>query len=366
MTVFHFPYDTTRSNSWDFEGIKIHTIGIKTPAITNISGIGSLCNLVKFFDFFEAFQLFAKSKKVFSKYHSSRSFDIIEASSNRGVAFGVSTLRKRPSIFTRVSTTMRQIFKSENHTSDLNYRLAAKFEERQILRSNHLVTHTQNHANEVSRLLNLNPTRFKLIPHGISTKLRTEFKKSNVLHSNSVRILFVGRLEHRKGFDVLVRAIPTILESFPDIVIDICGSGKMLEKAKACLLPSYSSKIVFHGYQTRDALDLLYSSCDIFVAPSRYESFGIIYLEAMQFSKPVIACNSGGTPEVVLDGITGILVEPGNVDLLKKAVLKLANNKDLRKKMGRAGRNRLEKIFSMKALIGATKSYYLESLTKTI
>ena len=92
----------------------------------------------------------------------------------------------------------------------------------------------------------------------------------------------------------------------------------MLEKAKASLLPSYSSKIVFHGYQTRDALDLLYSSCDIFVAPSRYESFGIIYLEAMQFSKPVIACNSGGKFLIVLDGNHRNFAEPGNVDFYSK------------------------------------------------
>ena len=72
---------------------------------------------------------------------------------------------------------MRQIFKSENQTPDLNFRLASKFEEKQILRSDHIVTHTQNHANEVSGMLNLNPTIFKLIPHDISSNLRTEFKK---------------------------------------------------------------------------------------------------------------------------------------------------------------------------------------------
>ena len=86
----------------------------------------------------------------------------------------------------------------------------------------------------------------------------------------------------------------------------------------------------------------------------------------MKFSKPVIACNSGGTPEVVKDGITGILVEPGNVDFLAKAVLKLANDQVLRKKMGQEGRIRLEKFFSMKTLIETTKSCYLENLTRTI
>ena len=136
---------------------------------------------------------------------------------------------------------MKQIFKSENQKPDLNFRFAAKFEEKQILRSENIVTHTQNHANEVSGMLNLDPTLFKLIPHGISSNLRTEFKERNMHHVSKVRILFVGRLEHRKGFDVFVRAIPTILESFPDIHIDICGTGEMLEKAKADYALIYKS-----------------------------------------------------------------------------------------------------------------------------
>ena len=84
----------------------------------------------------------------------------------------------------------------------------------------------------------------------------------------------------------------------------------------------------------------------------------------MKFSKPVIACDSGGTPEVVSDGNTGILVEPGNVESLSKAVLKLANDPELRKKMGVEGRKRHEKFFSIGTLIDSTKNHYLESLKK--
>ena len=110
------------------------------------------------------------------------------------------------------------------------------------------------------------------------------------------------------------------------------------EKAKSELFE-------FHSKSTSlviliDALDFYYENCDVFVAPSRYESFGIIYLEAMKFSKPVIACDSGGTPGVVSDGKTGILVKPGDFYTLAMAVIKLSNNPVLRKKMKR-GRTRL-------------------------
>ena len=364
VEVFQFPYDTTISKTWNFEGITVHSIGINSPYFTKLRGVGFLCNLVKFFDFYEAFQLFAKSKAILSRNKDSKQFDIIEASSNRGVAFGASTLKKRPPIFTRVSTTMKQVFNSEEKLPDLNFRLSAIFEEKQIHRSDHIVTHTQEHAKEVSNLLNLNPKKFDVIPHGICPKIRTEGKKTNLRDSKIVKILFVGRLEHRKGFDILVRSIPKIIESFSDIHIDICGTGELLEIAKSDLLPSHLSKISFHGYQTRESLDLFYSNCDIFIAPSRYESFGIVYLEAMKFSKPVIACDSGGTPEVVSDGTTGILVEPGNVESLAKAVLKLANDPVLRKKMGYEGRKRHENLFSLGTLIETTKNHYLDCLKK--
>ena len=364
VEVFHFPYETNQSKSWYFEGIPIHSIGLKNPKIPNIKGLGSLCKTMRFFDLFETAQLFQKSRRVFAKAHESNSFDIIEASSNRGICFGASTLIKRPPIFTRVSTTMRQIFRSENSIPDLNFRLAARFEEKQILRSEHLVTHTKRHANEVSKLLRFTNGKFKIIPHGISTISYFQTQETESCSKDIVKVLYVGRLEHRKGFDVLIQAIQPIVRMFPNIHFDICGSGEMFEKAKSELSKKFPSKIIFHGYQDRHKLDSFYSNCDIFVAPSRYESFGLIYLEAMKFSKPVVACNSGGTPEVVQNGVSGILVKPGNADLLSKAVLLLAKDPALRKKMGETGRARLEKIFSMKTLIETTKSHYLEALAK--
>ena len=183
VVVFHFPYDTTESKSWDFEGNQSSLVGIKTPVITKIRGIGTLCNLVKFFDFFEAFQLFAKSRSIFSKYHSSKSFNIIEASSNRGVAFGFPRLKEDPPLYKGLHNDEANFQKRNQKKPDLNFRFAAKFEEKQILRSDHIVTHTQNHAMKFG-YAESKSYLFKLIPHGISSNLRTEFKQRNIHHSS--------------------------------------------------------------------------------------------------------------------------------------------------------------------------------------
>ena len=363
VVVFHVPYETSTSKFWSFEGIAIHSIGLKTPRIPKIKGIGTLCRITRFFDFFEVSQLFLKTKLSFYKAHSLNSFDIIEASSNRGVAFGASTLKNRPPIFTRVSTLMKQVFENQTNNADLDYRLTAKFEEKQIQNSEYLVTHTHKHANEVSKILNFNPKRFKIIPHGICVEQINHEKTTNSSTKDVIKVLFVGRLEQRKGFDTLIQSIPEVIKKYQKIHFDICGTGELLTIAKSELPESALLNVSFHGYLPRGKLDYFYSNCDIFVAPSRYESFGIIYLEAMNFSKPIVACKTGGTPEVVLDGLSGILIEPNNSDQLSHALLKLINNHKLRERMGNNGKKHLLNKFSINTLIDLTAKHYRQGIS---
>ena len=81
------------------------------------------------------------------------------------------------------------------------------------------------------------------------------------------------------------------------------------------------SNIQFEGRVDNEILRDAYAGCDIFVAPSRFESFGLIFLEAMREGKPVIGCLAGGMPEVVTQNVNGLLVEPNDADALLKAIL---------------------------------------------
>ena len=361
VEVFHFPYECNQSKDYVFESIPIHVLGLPTAKIPRFKGLGFLAKVFKYFDYYEAVQLLKTSKSTLDKFNLNSSFDVIEATSNRGVACGISRLRKRPPIFTRVSTTMKQSFAYEKTTPDLNFRLAARLEEEQIKRSDFLVTHTQSHSRLVSKELSLENSKFKIIPHAISlNQSQNSDPKSNTT-SACIRILFVGRLEPRKGFDVLMKAIPIVLKENNDVHFDICGDG---EVTKTSASKEFSQNITFHGYKPREELEKLYEDSDIFVAPSRYESFGIIYLEAMKYGKPVVACNSGGTPEVVKDGETGILISPGDHRSLANAMLKLSKDKSLRLKMGIAGRNIIEEKFSLPNLIESTINFYCQTVDR--
>lgn len=361
VEVFHFPYECNKSIDYIFESIPIHVMGLPTAKILNFKGVGFLAKVFKYFDHYETAQLLKTSKNTLNKFNLNRSFDVIEATSNRGVACGISRLKKRPPIFTRVSTTMKQAFAYEKTKPDLNFRLAAKLEEEQIKRSDFLVTHTQSHSKLVSKELSLENSKFKIIPHAISLNQSQNTVPKFNSTSASIRILFVGRLESRKGFDILVKAIPIVLKEQNDVHFDICGNGELTNTSA---LKEFSQNITFHGYKPREELEKLYQHTDIFVAPSRYESFGIIYLEAMKYGKPVIACNSGGTPEVVKDGETGILIKPGDFLSLAKAISKLINDKELRETMGKSGKHRTISLFSIDQLVHTTLDYYRVGLEK--
>jgi hypothetical protein len=170
-----------------------------------------------------------------------------------------------------------------------------------------------------------------------------------------VRLLFVGRLEERKGIDVLLNVLPSLLAKHPQLHVDIVGndqlaSGHGLTYRKLFEAAHSGQKILsrvhFHGEVAEAALRGFYQACDVFVAPSRFESFGLILLEAMMFAKPVIACRAGGMVEVVDEGTSGLLAEPGDAPSLAAAIDLLVGDTDLRARMGRAGRVRYEARFT--------------------
>lgn len=202
-----------------------------------------------------------------------------------------------------------------------------------------------------------------LLPHGVSCK-STQITYS---HKDGLEILFVGRLELRKGIDVFLKAIPHLLEDVPESKIRIIGDNSLVGPDGSTFMDKFKAehankgwldKVFFEGRVDQDVLQSAYSTCDIFVAPSRFESFGLVFLEAMREGKPVIGCKSGGMPEVVSNGVNGLLVEPGDIRQLSDAMLKLAMNHNIRQQMGEAGKRIFEKKFTAKRMAEESVSLY--------
>lgn len=158
-------------------------------------------------------------------------------------------------------------------------------------------------------------------------------------------LLTVARLassERYKGIETVFHALPRVLTAIPDAYYVIVGDGDdrpRLEQVSKEL--GVSDHVRFAGHVGEEALASYYDTCDIFVMPSRGEGFGLVFLEAMAFGKPIIGGNHGGTPDVVVDGITGFLVEYGDVETLADRIICLLRDDDLRRRMGEAGRQRV-------------------------
>jgi len=163
-------------------------------------------------------------------------------------------------------------------------------------------------------------------------------------------LLSVCRLdssERYKGVDTVIEALPSIAAHVPDVQYILVGSGTDLGRLKRLADDvGVSGRVHFKGSVDDSTLRTYYQTCDVFVLPSAGEGFGFVYLEAMQYAKPIVAADSGGSPEVVQDGVTGLLVQYGDVARLAQVLIRLCLDSSLSTCLGQAGYRRLQEFYT--------------------
>ena len=169
----------------------------------------------------------------------------------------------------------------------------------------------------------------------------------------------VGRLAPQKGQRHLVAAMPMLLERVPTAHAVIAGGGD-LEPYLRELADDVGVAERVHVLGPRRDVPALMHALDAFAMPSIWEGFGIVLLEAMAAGKPVVASRVATIPEVVVDGETGLLVPAGEAAALAEALASLALDPDLARRMGEAGRARLQRHFSVEKMVGDTELLYRE------
>jgi len=159
-----------------------------------------------------------------------------------------------------------------------------------------------------------------------------------------------------KGVDLLLEAVHIVANKFTDVKLWVIGSAcNEKNKALASKL-NIEKNIVWWG--VRDDIPVLMSCCDVYIQPSRSEAFSRTGAEAMAAGKPVVAFKIGGIPEVIDDNVTGILAEPENVASLSNSILCLLEDSELREKMGKAGRERVSRLFNLNREVEQVIEYY--------
>ena len=175
-------------------------------------------------------------------------------------------------------------------------------------------------------------------------------------------ILGIGRQVHQKGFDVLLEAFARSGLQSHDLLL--AGEGAEREELAALARKLRLEACVhFIGRADRSKAVALFRGCDFFVLPSRQEPMGIVNLEAMAAGKAVVASRTGGVPELVIDGETGLLLPPGEPGPLAEALQRMAGDAALRERMGAAGRERVRQ-FTWQAVAGSYRTIYEKAVAE--
>ena len=198
-------------------------------------------------------------------------------------------------------------------------------------------------------------SRFKNIDANQIAKL----KQALHLPLNSKVIITVAVLREPKGIQFMIRALPAILEQCPEVHYLIVGDGQhsaSLVDLVAAL--TIKDRVTFAGHRT-DIPDLL-ACCDIFVLPTLKDALPTVLIEALAAGKPIVASDVGGVPEIIENGVNGLLVSPGNPLKLAEACLKLLKNHELSMQMVLAGSETVRKHFDIDSQIKQLSTLYEE------
>jgi glycosyltransferase involved in cell wall biosynthesis len=171
------------------------------------------------------------------------------------------------------------------------------------------------------------------------------------------RILFLGHLSARKGLDTVVEALPAIWSRHP--TIEVVVAGKTTDEAddlrEAAFRASHGQRLRWLSDVTEQQKTSLLASSSIVLYPSRAESFGIVFLEAWTFGVPVVGCRAGAIPEVVEDGVTGLLISPGDAVALADCATRLLEDPAEARRLGAEGRRRVRAHHTWGAVAGRAR-----------
>ncbi len=203
----------------------------------------------------------------------------------------------------------------------------------------------------------LDPEKFHVIPNGVANCFLEVLRSSD---AESGPILFFGRLDRKKGCDVLLKAISLLEEPIPVMII-----GRGPEKCHLTNQVKHlnlSGQVSFEDWLSSPKLAEKLSSASMVVLPSSEESFGNTMVESMASGAPLITTHVGSIPEVVLDGKTGILVPPNDPDSLAKAISKLLTDRTLANTLGAEGKKHVRSHFSWETTADKFEYIYRQML----
>jgi len=241
------------------------------------------------------------------------------------------------------------------------------YEKKLMKRSDALIAVSKYTVNELTELYGINEKKIHVIYNGVDVEKfkprpnRAELRREFGLEEDKKIVLFVGRLYHRKGLEILLLSIPAVLKQVSNVKFVISGKGfKQKEESLRNLAKELNIEdhVTFLGYVPDEKLPHLYSASDIFVLPAIYENFPFAILEAQSTGLPAIATKVGGIPEFLVNNENGFVIDPGDSTQLTQRLLTLLQDPKLAKKMGDHGRRLIEEKLDWRIITGQVIDLY--------
>lgn len=249
-----------------------------------------------------------------------------------------------------LANTVRFFFKNikvifyihgEELTVDFNSSRYTKSGYKYLQQADGIVAVSSFTKNTLINQYNVNSNKIELVSNGVDIN---HFNSNNFINrvgdidlENTNYILFVGRLIERKGIDYAIQSMAKVIVKYPEYKLLIAGEGSYHAVLIALAQENkLTNSVVFLGLVSDDELNALYCQCKLFLMPNRSladgdtEGFGLVFLEANAFGKPVIAGKAGGAPDAVVNGQTGLLVNSESIEEIGEAVIQILDvlNKD--------------------------------------
>ena len=230
-----------------------------------------------------------------------------------------------------------------------------------------IVANSSN-TNRLLQEIGVMPSKIHIIHPGVDAQQFIRGMNSSEVIKNRYNLcqkrilLTVGRLQRRKGHDMVIKALPRIKQRFPNVHYVVVGTGEELSSLqKLASEEGVTDSVLFVGYVPDHEIPSYYAACDIFLMPNRQieadiEGFGMVFLEASAAGKPVIGGKSGGTDDAILDGITGLRINGDNVDQITDAVLALLSDPQKASALGANGRRWVQETFTWDSVVSRTQA----------
>ena len=209
--------------------------------------------------------------------------------------------------------------------------------------------------------------RITTVLNGISRLNIQQFQKPGSLRAeygicaNAPVVVCVARLEQEKDIPSLIEAMKSLARTNPELRCIIVGEGSQRRDLERRIeTVNLKDRVLLAGFR-KDAMAVI-NAGDVFVLPSPAEPFGLVVLEAMALGKPVVAIMNGGPAEIVIDGITGLLVPESEPSALASAIRRLIEAPEERAKMGSSGKRRIDECFSARRMAMETLLAYDKAL----